>query len=51
MKKLDIDLRKLKNQYNIVGRNKALDTALQTAVQVAPTDLSVLIEGENGVGK
>lgn len=51
MKKLDIDLRKLKNQYNIVGKNKALDTALQTAVQVAPTDLSVLIEGENGVGK
>ena len=51
MKKLNIDLRKLKNQYNIVGKNKALDTALQTAVQVAPTDLSVLIEGENGVGK
>lgn len=51
MKKLDIDLQKLKNQYNIVGKNKALDTALLTAVQVAPTDLSVLIEGENGVGK
>lgn len=51
MKKLDIDLQKLKNQYNIVGKNKVLDTALLTAVQVAPTDLSVLIEGENGVGK
>lgn len=51
MKKLDIDLQKLKNQYNIVGKNEALDTALMTAVQVAPTDLSVLIEGENGVGK
>jgi DNA-binding NtrC family response regulator len=51
MKKLDIDLQKLKNQYNIVGKNDALDTALKTAVQVAPTDLSVLIEGENGVGK
>lgn len=51
MKKLDIDLQKLKNQYNIVGKNEALDTALRTAVQVAPTDLSVLIEGENGVGK
>ena len=51
MKKLDIDLQKLKNQYNIVGRNEALNIALRTAIQVAPTDLSVLIEGENGVGK
>lgn len=51
MKKLNIDLQALKNQYNIVGRNEALNTALRTALQVAPTDLSVLIEGENGVGK
>ena len=51
MKKLDIDLQKLKIQYNIVGRNEALNTALRIAIQVAPTDLSVLIEGENGVGK
>ena len=51
MKKLDIDLQKLKNQYNIVGKNEALNTALRIAIQVAPTDLSVLIEGENGVGK
>ncbi len=51
MKKLNIDLQKLKNQYNIVGRNEALNTALRIAIQVAPTDLSVLIEGENGVGK
>lgn len=51
MRKLEIDLQKLKNQYNIVGRNEALNTALRTAIQVAPTDLSVLIEGENGVGK
>lgn len=51
MKKLNIDLQALKNQYNIVGRNEALNTALRIAIQVAPTDLSVLIEGENGVGK
>ena len=51
MKKLDIDLQKLKIQYNIVGKNEALNTALRIAIQVAPTDLSVLIEGENGVGK
>ena len=50
MKKLDIDLQKLKIQYNIVGKNEALNTALRIAIQVAPTDLSVLIEGENGVG-
>jgi len=51
MKKPNIDLQALKNQYNIVGRNEALNTALRIAIQVAPTDLSVLIEGENGVGK
>ena len=51
MKKLNIDIQKLKNQYDIVGKDEALNTALRTAIQVAPTDLSVLIEGENGVGK
>ena len=51
MKTLNIDLQKLKNQYNIVGRHEGLNTALRIAIQVAPTDLSVLIEGENGVGK
>ncbi|MBR4644199.1 MAG: sigma 54-interacting transcriptional regulator [Bacteroidaceae bacterium] len=48
---MNIDLQKLKLQYNIVGKDEALNTALRTAIQVAPTDLSVLIEGENGVGK
>ena len=47
----DIDLLSLKNRYHIVGFNEALDTALNTAIQVAPTDLSVLIQGESGVGK
>lgn len=41
----------LKNRYGIVGRNEALNEALATAVLVAPTDLSVLIQGESGVGK
>ena len=45
------DLKTLKNNYGIVGRNEALDEALSTAVLVAPTDLSVLIQGESGVGK
>ncbi|MBO7067458.1 MAG: sigma-54-dependent Fis family transcriptional regulator [Bacteroidaceae bacterium] len=48
---MNIDLQALKNQYKIVGKNEALNIALRTAIQVAPTDLSVLIEGENGVGK
>ncbi|MCR4920791.1 MAG: sigma-54 dependent transcriptional regulator [Bacteroidaceae bacterium] len=49
--KNDIDLRQLKLRYGIVGRDEALDEALHTAVQVARTDLSVLIQGESGVGK
>ena len=46
-----MELQSLKNRYGIVGRDEALDEALRTAVQVAPTDLSVLIQGESGVGK
>ncbi len=49
--KTDIDLRQLKLRYGVVGRDEALDEALRTAVQVARTDLSVLIQGESGVGK
>lgn len=49
--KQSLELQSLKNRYGIVGRDEALDEALRTAVQVAPTDLSVLIQGESGVGK
>ena len=45
------DMQTLMNRYGIVGRNEALREALATAVRVAPTDLSVLIQGESGVGK
>lgn len=44
-------LQKIKQRYNIVGNCEALNHALDTALQVAPTDLSVLIVGESGVGK
>ena len=44
-------LQDLKARYNIVGRDEKLDMALDTALQVARTDLSVLIQGESGVGK
>ncbi len=41
----------IKRRYGIVGRSPALENALNTAVRVAGTDLSVLITGESGVGK
>ena len=45
------ELQKIKQRYNIVGNCDALNHALDVAMQVAPTDLSVLIIGESGVGK
>ena len=45
------ELQSIKQRYNIVGNCEALNHALDVALQVAPTDLSVLIIGESGVGK
>lgn len=45
------ELQRIKQRYNIVGNCNALNRALDVALQVAPTDLSVLIVGESGVGK
>ena len=45
------ELQSIKQRYNIVGNCDALNRALDVALQVAPTDLSVLIVGESGVGK
>ena len=45
------ELQKIKQRYNIVGNCDGLDHALDVALQVAPTDLSVLVIGESGVGK
>ena len=47
----DSELQNIKRRYNIVGNCEALNHALDVALQVAPTDLSVLIVGESGVGK
>lgn len=45
------ELQRIKQRYNIVGNSEGLNHALDVALQVAPTDLSVLIVGESGVGK
>lgn len=45
------ELQSIKQRYNIVGNCEGLNHALDVALQVAPTDLSVLIVGESGVGK
>lgn len=45
------ELQKIKQRYNIVGNCDGLDHALDVALQVASTDLSVLVVGESGVGK
>jgi len=46
-----MELQGIKNRFGIIGTSPALNHALSTAVQVANTDLSVLITGESGVGK
>lgn len=46
-----LDMKSLMNKYGIVGNDETLRESLATAVLVAPTDLSVLIQGESGVGK
>ncbi len=46
-----MDLQSIKNRFGIIGNAPALNHALNTAVQVAATDLTVLIVGESGVGK
>lgn len=46
-----MDLQSLKQRFDIIGNDAVLDRALEIAVQVANTDLSVLVTGESGVGK
>ncbi|MBN2664228.1 MAG: sigma-54-dependent Fis family transcriptional regulator [Bacteroidales bacterium] len=46
-----MNIQQIKLRYGIIGNSPALDHALEIALQVAQTDLSVLITGESGVGK
>lgn len=46
-----MDIQAIKNRFGIIGNSPALNHALHTAIQVAATDLTVLIVGESGVGK
>lgn len=45
------DIQAVKNRFGIIGVSPALNHAIDIAIQVAKTDLSVLIQGESGVGK
>lgn len=45
------DIQSIKQRFGIIGTNAQLNRGIEVAVQVAPTDLSVLITGESGVGK
>ena len=46
-----MDIQDIKQRFGIIGNDFELNRAIEVAIQVAPTDLSVLISGESGVGK
>lgn len=45
------ELQTIKNKFDIIGNDPALNRALEVALAVAPTDITVLVTGESGVGK
>ena len=47
----EVDIMSVKQRFGIIGQSEAMNRALSVALRVAPTDLSVLVTGESGVGK
>lgn len=47
----DIEIQAVKSRFGIIGASEKMNAALEVALRVAPTDLSVLVAGESGVGK
>ncbi len=45
------NIQAIKQRFEIIGNNPKLNRAIEKAIQVAPTDISVLVTGESGVGK
>ena len=48
---MTVDLQSVKQRFGIIGNDPKLNGALQRAIRVAPTDISVLVSGESGTGK
>ena len=48
---MNLDIQNIKQRFEIIGTDPNLDRAIEKAMRVSPTDISVLITGESGVGK
>lgn len=47
----ELEIRRVKQRFGIIGNSEGLDRAIEVALLIAPTDVSVLVTGESGVGK
>ena len=46
-----MDIQAIKQRFSIIGNDPMLNLAIEKAIRIAPTDVSVLVTGESGVGK